>query len=480
MFENDDIDLYLEKNNPNNDKEYRYGDTYKKYQIRTETIPVKDSVNVRHTIRESIHGPIINDVVNQVKTKNPVSMYWVYNHRPNKMLEACYYMSRAKNIEEFKKGPALIHAPGLNVMYGDEVGNVAWWASANLYKRANNAPTKLFLDGSNPKDFDIDYRPFSENPQAINPDWNYVYSCNNQPDSIVSKRYIPGYFITHDRAKRVVELLDAKNDWTLADAQKMANDVTSSVAPELKDILIDNIKDKDLNEQEKNALSFLLNWKGEAGLKNIGITIYTQYSYEYLKAVFEDEMGKEIFNQFSKTHMMGRMIEPLMKDKYTIWLDNISTEEIKETNTDIQLLSYKKALKVLEKQLGKEINTWTWDRVISVEHKHPLGNVAALRSIFNVGPFQTTGTNEVLNNQIYYRNAESKYEIIGGPSTRRIIDFSQVENAKAIIPTGNSGRAFSKHYRDQAQDYLDGKFIPMLINEKTIKEFNNKLTLNPK
>jgi penicillin amidase len=479
MFENDDIDLYLEKNNTDNDKEYLYGDVYKKYQIRTEPIPVKDAETVQHTIRETIHGPILNDVVKQIKTTHPVSMYWVYNHRPNKMLEACYYMSRAKNIEEFKKGPSLIHAPGLNVMYGDEAGNVAWWASANLYKRANNAPTKLFLDGSNPEDFNIDYRPFSENPQAINPNWKYVYSCNNQPDSTVSKRYIPGYFITQDRAKRVVDLIDQKNDWTLADTQEMITDITSSIAPDLKTILITNIETKELREIDKEAINELANWKGDATLKSIGTTIYTQFHYEYLKAVFNDELGKEIYNQLRKTHLMGRMLEPLMKEKYNIWMDDVHTKDYKESNADIQFIAFQKAVDVLAKQLGTDVNTWTWDRVISVEHKHPLGNVAALRSTFNVGPFKTTGTNEVLNNQIYFRNAESKYEIHGGPSTRRIIDFSDVDNAKAIIPTGNSGRVFSKHYRDQAQDYLDGKFIPMLLNENKIKELDNKLVLDP-
>lgn len=235
MFENDDIDLYVEQNNPDNPDEYLYGDSYKKYQTRTVSIPVKDANTIEYTIKETIHGPIINNVISQVKTENPVSMYWIYTQRPNRMLEASRAMSRATNLEEFQKGPAIIHAPGLNVMYGDAKGNVAWWATGQLYHRENDAQTKLLLDGSNPDNHAIIFNPFDENPQAINPSWNYVYSCNNQPDSIVSNRYIPGYYLTQDRAKRVTSLLDAKNDWTLADMQLM---IDQEVYPLMKPIFI--------------------------------------------------------------------------------------------------------------------------------------------------------------------------------------------------------------------------------------------------
>jgi penicillin amidase len=49
------------------------------------------------------------------------------------ILDAVYELSHAKNKTDFQ-GVALIAAPGLNVMYGDAKGNVAWWATGKLYK----------------------------------------------------------------------------------------------------------------------------------------------------------------------------------------------------------------------------------------------------------------------------------------------------------------------------------------------------------
>ncbi|KAG1648085.1 hypothetical protein GQR58_030101 [Nymphon striatum] len=48
-----------------------------------------------------------------------------------------------------------------------------------------------------------------------------------------------------------------------------------------------------------------------------------------------------------------------------------------------------------------------------------------------------------------------EYKVTGGPSTRRVIDFSDIENSMSIIPTGQSGNPFSKHYQDQAEMFLN-------------------------
>ena len=65
----------------------------------------------------------------------------------------------------------------------------------------------------------------------------------------------------------------------------------------------------------------------------------------------------------------------------------------------------------LQNQLGENVENWTWDRVISVEYKHTLGAIPALRSLFNVGPFVTSGGDQVINAKpapdIYLKAASS-------------------------------------------------------------------------
>ena len=49
----------------------------------------------------------------------------------------------------------------------------------------------------------------------------------------------------------------------------------------------------------------------------------------------------------------------------------------------------------------------------------------------------------MINNQIFNLDSTGVYKITAGPSTRRIVDFSDVENSLGILPTGQSGNVFS-------------------------------------
>lgn len=466
MFENDDTDFYKESNDQS-------------FTVRKETIQVKDGEEVTFEIREGKHGSIMNDFIDIIDSDNPIAMDWIYTKLENNMMEASYVLSHANSLPEFKKGAALIYAPGLNVMYGDAKDNIAWFASAKLYKHDNNVNTKFILDGSNGVDDKITYLDFSLNPQAINPSWNYVYSANNQPDSIAGIMY-PGYYLPEDRAKRIVDILKPKNDFTKEDIEVMINDIQSSVVPDLIPIIIENLTKVNLTSNEKKAVEILKNWKGDYKSDAIAPTIYTKFLYRFIENTFADEMGEKGFQQFIITHVYKRQIAKQIKSRKSIWWDDINTKQVKENRDEIFTKSLHETVTALEKQFGDDMQNWTWNKAITVTHKHAFDKIAGLKNYFNVGPFVTNGSNEVLNNQIFAINNSGIYEVTAGPSTRRIIDFSDVENSIAIIPTGQSGNVFSKHYKDQAQKYLNGEFVKMMLNKEEIQKSKDKLVLEPK
>ncbi len=210
MFENDDIDFFEERDNPNNKNQYKTLNGFQDYKIRRETIKVKDSSDVVFDVRETQHGPIMNDLLDGIKDKKPVAMYWIFTQQNNQMLEAPYLLAHSKNLNDFRKGVYLIAAPGLNIMYGDAKGNIAWNTSGKLYKLDKSVNPNFILNGTNGVDDKKEFLDFSKNPHAINPSWNYVYSANNQPEAVDGYLY-PGYYLPQDRAKRIVELLEPKN-----------------------------------------------------------------------------------------------------------------------------------------------------------------------------------------------------------------------------------------------------------------------------
>ena len=479
MFENDDLDLFQEEDNPNDKSQYKTANGFQNYTIRKETIKIKDSSNLVFEVRETQHGPIVNDLLDGIKGTKPVAMSWIYTQQNNQILEAVYSLSHSKNLDDFRKGISLIAAPGLNIMYGDAKGNIAWNTSGKLYKLDKSINPNFILNGTNGIDDQKEFLDFSKNPHAINPSWNYMYSANNQTEAVDGYLY-PGYYLPQDRAKRISSLLQPKNNWTKDDVGKMINDNTSAIKPSITANLIAALNSKSFSINEKLAVSMLKKWNGSNNLKDIAPTIYQKWIYKYLKNTFEDELGETDFNMLLSTHILKQIIEPQSKNEISIWWDNVATKDKKETRSEILNKSFHEAILALEKQLGKDINSWTWDRVHTLEHQHPLGQVAALRSVFNVGSFEVPGSAEVINNLFFSFTDSGKYEVKGGPSTRRVIDFSDIENSLSILPTGQSGNPFSKHYNDQAEMYNTGKFRKMKMNKEEIVKTSTKLVFLPK
>ncbi len=328
------------------------------------------------------------------------------------------------------------------------------------------------------KDDITSYLDFSKNPSAVNPDWNYVYSANNQPEAIDGFLY-PGYYLPLDRAKRITQLLDPKSNWDKQAVSEMITDNTSAVAPVVAVNLISNLDPSTFNENEKAAIAVLKTWNGANNLNDVAPTIYNKWVYCYLKNTFEDELGEVGFISFLGTHIMKQMIAKQVLNATSPWWDNINTKNKVESRKEIISKSFKEAIASLENQLGTTVPDWTWNKVHVVEYQHPLGKIAAIRKIFNVGPFEVAGSNEVINNQMFDYTNEGKYVVKGGPSTRRIVDFSDVENSWSILPTGQSGNPFSAHYSDQAELYNQGKFRKMKLNKEEIVRTSTKLILRP-
>ncbi|MDD2821096.1 MAG: penicillin acylase family protein [Flavobacterium sp.] len=478
MFENDDIDLYQEENDAKDAKKYKTPTGFKNYEIRKKIIKVKDTSDVILNLKVSRHGPIVNDLMDGLNKNQPVALSWIYTQQPIQILDAVYILSHAKNKEDFHKGVALIAAPGLNVMYGDAKGNVAWWATGKLYKHNKGVNTNFILNGASGHDDITEYLDFSKNPSAVNPDWKYVYSANNQPEPIDGFLY-PGYYLPEDRARRITQLLDPKSNWDKEAVSKMMFDNTSAVAPEVVQELISNVDYNSLSKNEKEAITILKAWKGSNNLEDVAPTIYNKWIYMYLKNTFEDELGSANFKQFLGTHIMKQIIAKQMANENSLWWDNIATKGKKETRSQVLSKSFKESILALDKQLGNSVSGWTWNKVHTLEHQHPLGKVAALRPYFNVGPFAVSGSTEVINNLFFDFTEDGNYVVKGGPSTRRIIDFSDVENSWTILPTGQSGNPLSSHYNDQAELYNAGKFRKMKMNKEEIIKTSTKLVFIP-
>ena len=469
MFENDDIDLYREKVNPENPDQYQYKGEWRTFEKREETIRVKDSEAVTITVKSTVHGPVMNDGFSALKDSDPVSMWWVYTKHTNQLLESAFLLGMAKTVEEARLGATMIHAPGLNIMYGDKEGNIAWWSAGKLPQRPEHVNSKLILDGTGADD-PLGYFDFSENPQSENPEWGYVYSANNQSRS-PSGRLHPGYYLPEDRARRIVSLLEKKDNWTAEDYQQMLLDVTSENAPEIVASISAGVDQSELSEKEKSVLTILRDWKGDFKKELAAPTVYSKMMYHIAVSTFSDELGKDLFDVFNGTHIMKRSLQPVLANADSKWWDDVNTAGVQESRTDIFNKAVKNTVAELTEQFGGNTDDWQWQKAHTLEHNHSFSAVPSLKKYFNVGPFPMSGNTETINNMHCRLQPDGTYEVFAGPSTRRIVDFANLAgNSWSILPTGQSGNVLSSHYADQSQMFAEGRFRKMLMERSEVEK----------
>ncbi|MEN8118784.1 MAG: penicillin acylase family protein [Bacteroidota bacterium] len=479
MFENDDLDMFREKLNPENPNQVWFKDHWEDLKIMDDKIKVKNGEDVDFQLKISRHGPIMNDLLGTMdKNESPVAVWWTYPQFKSRLLEAFYLINHSTKMDDVANAASLIHAPGLNVMYGDAEGNIAWWAAAKLVKRPEHVQGKLILDGSSGKDEFLGFYDFKDNPQSVNPPEGFVYSANNQPDTIAGILY-PGYYAPEDRANRIVDFLKAERKWDIDGMKGMITNAVSTLHPQEAKYILGKIDKNKLEGNSAKAYQLLNEWDGEHQTEEIAPTIFYKLLYKVLENIFLDELGDEDFNSIVSTHMMERTYPSLFENDSSIWWDNVNTDEI-EKRADIFNLAFEQIIEELEKQLGENIDEWKWSKVHILEHVHPIGRSGGvLADVFNVGPFHVMGGQQVINNIDFNLNGSGLYKATYGPAIRILLDFADLENSISVLPTGQSGRFMSKHYDDQAEMYNTGKFRKQMMDRNEIIEKSSLLKLNP-
>ena len=472
MFKNDAMDFYREKQNPEEPNQVWFKDHWEDLKVEKDVIHVKDAEDVVIRVRSSRHGPIINDVMRGIKSlkATPVSMWWAYHDFGNRALEGFYELSHATSLDEFQDGVSKIHSPGLNILYGDREGNIAWWAAARTPIRPVHVSSKFLLDGSTGKDEFLGFRDFTDNPHSVNPPDGILVSANNRP-SINGQEDVAGYYNIDDRALRIRHLLESGTSFTTEEMKAMILDTVSPTALSVQEVVVPILESSEAIRSSagnvSRAVQAFKEWRGNHDRDEMAPSLYHEFVYQMLLATFADELGNELFEIFLRTKELDWTIPFILEKPDSPWWDNVGTRNRREDREEIVRNAWLKALGALEENFGPNMEDWTWGSLHTLEHVHAIGRKKPFDRIFNLGPFSVAGGREVINKHSFVYSTGHKH-VNSGPSTRRIIDFSDPEHSLGINPTGQSGYVFDRHYQDQADLYHNGELRTQLMQRHEI------------
>ncbi|MGZ3785201.1 MAG: penicillin acylase family protein [Bdellovibrio sp.] len=447
MALNDDMDLYRETLDRTN-KTVLFKKTAQPYQEWKEVIKIKDQADLVLNMIETSHGPVMDEVLSE---KN-LALKWAFHRVENDPLKTLREMAEAKDMSAFETALQYGTAPGLNVMYAD-ANNIAWWILGDIIIK-KNPNSDIILNGSSGADEYERFLSWNEKPHLVNPPSGVIVTANSRPQGL--DKNIRGDWQSEDRYQTISEALSQKKLWTADDLKILQ---TKNFNLQTKNILAHLLQNIELNEEEKKrhekTLQSLKDWNGYSDIQSTAAAFYHQWNNENLLLLLS-EFDEKTQHAYLDTPYAWPFYERCILNQCPTWW---SSGPNKKTLSQIVTEGFRKSISVVGQN--------TWGDFHTIEYTHPLGKKFPLNLFLNLGPYQMPGAyNDINNNKM--KSLGGNFKVTAGPSTRRIIDFSEPENSWGINPIGVSGHILSPFYNDQTQMFLNGKYRHQLMNESEI------------
>jgi penicillin amidase len=476
-------DLFIEKINPENPNQYEVNGEWVEMQIVQESIQVAGVDPVPLTVRYTRHGPLISDVSfedfgEQAGIELPenfaLALRWTALE-PGTLQKAILGLDLAQNWQDFRQAASLFNVPAQNLVYADVDGNIGYQMPGSIPMRAGGDGS-LPAPGWNDDYAWTGYIPFEELPFAFNPPQGFIATANN---AVVGSDY--PYLISTEwdygfRAQRIVDMIEnAPGPVDQAYIQKMQGDNQNPGGF----ILVPLITKMSFDDQRlQQARDLLAGWDYQNDMDSAPAALYDAFWSHLLANTFDDDLSEEDYPGGGSRWI--QVISQLVQQPDSPWWDNSSTPQ-KENRDEIFRQSLQAAVSDMEKNFSNNPEIWNWGDLHTLTFRNQsLGNsgYAAIDSIFNRGPFRTSGGASIVNATGW--DAAESYQVVSLPSMRMIVDLSDLSKSQSIHTTGQSGHAYHPHYIDMADLWRHIQYHPMYWESGQIQAAaEGKLELSP-
>ena len=488
-------DLVIEQADPNDENAYLFEGASESYTTRTEEIKVAGGSTVKVEVRTSRHGPILNGVVDQLKDAPPTALRWTSLTAPDGTLNAIFLLNRATNFDEFRAALRGYGSPAQNFVYADVDGHIGYQLPGYIPRRSRDdrGDRPVSGDGSHEWTGRI---AFKDLPWQLDPPSGIIVAANN---AAVDERY-PWFISTDwdrgDRAQRILDLLRdaARSRITLEEIRGMQRDTLVLRAERLIDALPAAIP---ATADGKTLLARLKSWDHRCPTDSIGCAAYMSLELRLIGSIFEDELGPLARDYVGSVPSWARTRE-LLRHPDDPWWDDTRTEGVKETAPLIVTTAIDRTASELRSALG-EPDKWTWGRLHTLTLREDIygkSGIGPLEWYFNAGSREAPGAAGAIDN-LYYKpevaypdpydpdfkpvGLDRVFAVTNGPSYRLTIDMSDLESARIVQTTGQSGNPFDKHYSDLVDRWLRGDSLPLPFSRSAVENGEaSRLTLEPR
>jgi penicillin amidase len=495
-------DLFVETPDPSDPDKYIYKGQSRAFTVREETIRVHRGSGrmgeKRIIIRQSLHGPIINEVLGLKKDVPPLAYRWtgwdlsrdprafelvVTSRTPEEFMEryralpdkftplnialAMDRLQRGESVQDFIAAMDVLDLPNQNWIAADRDGHIVY-LPGGLVPRRGRGLGVLPVPGES-GEFDWNgFIPLKELPWVMDPERGYVNTSNNE---VVQAQWYPYVFSTHYgepwRALRIEQLLHELAPLSLDDMKRIQNDVYVSHADWLLPLIFQAVERKQPRDPlALRAVEELRNWDREASLESTATVIFYDFSKELFRNVMEDEVKDYKVYQLEGYPFMA--LNLWLERGQSSFFDDVRTREVVEDRDDMIVRSLHDTMAHVIKKYGDAPEDYQWGRVHYVKFYHPLALVGGYRDL-SVGPFPHSGGEQTVRMAKGAGFGKFPYKALTGPCLRHLIDLGDPEGAQVMIDGSQSGQFLSPHYDDLHPMWVKSEYFAAVKDEQEVR-----------
>jgi penicillin amidase len=472
----DSQDVFVERVDPTDPNRYITPDGARPFAVREETIKVSWGDPVTMRVRETRHGPVIDDFVRRGENLTPqghvLALQATALDGADTSAEGFARVGAAQNWDEFLSAARRIVTPMQNMVYADTSGNIGLISPARV-------PIRRKGDGSMPvpgwtSEFDwAGFVPFEELPRVYNPVGGLIVNANGR---LVPNDY--RHFISRDwaepyRQRRAAQLLGEVERHPVYGMIVMQADNLTLDAAEMLPYLL---KGAPRNARAAQARDLLSRWNMFMLASRPEPLIYDAWITELQRGLLADELGEDLFNSIAVPNVP--LIVRILRDKPG-WCDDGGTKVAESCETAIAL-ALDRALDWIARRQGPDMTKWQWGQEHYAVHRHPLfDGVPLLRNIASVR-YPSDGGNQTLNRASPSFRGNRPFDAVHGAGYRGIYDFSDLENSRFATPLGQSGNMLSPWARNFVERWQNLAYINIGgTRAETARSAVGTITLNP-
>ncbi|NCI48678.1 acylase [Sediminibacterium roseum] len=423
------------------------------YDGKTRPVKVKDI-----SIQYSAAGTILSRTFKTYYTHHGPVMAkrngrWISvraNNRDAKGLIQSWQRTKATDLASFTKTMELLANTSNNTVYADDKGNIAYWHGNFMPKRDTAYNWSKPVDGSTPATEWKGLHTLSELIQVKNPVNGFIQNCNSTPFTVSgkgspAKENFPSYMAPNGENFRGINAVKVLNENSAYDIDKTIRsgyDTHLAAFDVLIPALLDAFQKKKndtVYQPAETAIALLREWDRNSSETSIATTIAIEWAQRIWPAILRGKGADDKSDQVDKTKNFAAtasaetLLNPLLA-----------------TLTDLR-----KKFGDWRKPWG-EINRYqrlTGELVEKFDDNKPSIACGFAASTWGCLPSFVSRT---------YAGTDLRYGY-NGNSFICAVEFGRKVKAKSLLAGGESGDMRSKHFGDQAEMYVKGKFKDVLF-----------------